>query len=265
MDGEAVETVPGALQAYLADRDVACPHCKYNLRGVTATVCPECGRDLELCLRENHPLALRRGLLALALLWLLAIGGVQAARCGRDVYQTAGRSQWFQTLSTIRSRTTPITLATVPTVSSGTVTVTGPTSAAAVPATGRSDGTTNNSTTTYTMSGAPAAGGGARGPIILQRGGATTITSGGTVRIITPGTMTVTPTLAWTNVSPVQWVRLGAWSVAAGLGLVGALLLLAYRRRTPTARAMRIMMTAAWAGFAIAAGIEIHTLVAEVI
>ena len=34
------------LAAYLAERDVACPGCGYNLRGVTGGVCPECGREL---------------------------------------------------------------------------------------------------------------------------------------------------------------------------------------------------------------------------
>ncbi|MEZ6318559.1 MAG: hypothetical protein R3B49_07385 [Phycisphaerales bacterium] len=34
------------LTAYLADRDVACPKCRYNLRGVTGGVCPECGVGL---------------------------------------------------------------------------------------------------------------------------------------------------------------------------------------------------------------------------
>lgn len=36
------------LQAFLADRDVPCPHCGYNLRGLQAPVCPECKHDLQL-------------------------------------------------------------------------------------------------------------------------------------------------------------------------------------------------------------------------
>lgn len=36
---------PGAeLRALLADRDVACPGCGYNLRGLAGEVRPECGR-----------------------------------------------------------------------------------------------------------------------------------------------------------------------------------------------------------------------------
>ncbi len=34
---------PEALKAYLAERDMACLGCGYNLRGLTQTVCPECG------------------------------------------------------------------------------------------------------------------------------------------------------------------------------------------------------------------------------
>lgn len=36
------------LRAFLADRDVPCPHCGYNLRGLQAGVCPECKHDLQL-------------------------------------------------------------------------------------------------------------------------------------------------------------------------------------------------------------------------
>lgn len=36
------------LLEYVADRDVACPSCTYNLRGLTTSRCPECGRELKL-------------------------------------------------------------------------------------------------------------------------------------------------------------------------------------------------------------------------
>ncbi len=36
------------LEAYLAERDVPCPSCAYNLRGVRTGKCPECGRTLSL-------------------------------------------------------------------------------------------------------------------------------------------------------------------------------------------------------------------------
>lgn len=40
--------VPDLLRAYLADRDVSCPMCGYNLRGLTSARCPECGEAIEL-------------------------------------------------------------------------------------------------------------------------------------------------------------------------------------------------------------------------
>ena len=43
------------LLAYLRDRDVTCPLCKYNLRGLTTPRCPECGRDLELTVAVSVP------------------------------------------------------------------------------------------------------------------------------------------------------------------------------------------------------------------
>ncbi len=36
------------LRAFLADRDIACPVCRYNLRGLPSTSCPECGAQLDL-------------------------------------------------------------------------------------------------------------------------------------------------------------------------------------------------------------------------
>ncbi len=38
----------GALREYLATRDVPCPSCGYNLRGVPASTCPECAMPLDL-------------------------------------------------------------------------------------------------------------------------------------------------------------------------------------------------------------------------
>jgi hypothetical protein len=36
------------LVSYLSEQDAACPSCRYNLRGVRAAACPECGRALRL-------------------------------------------------------------------------------------------------------------------------------------------------------------------------------------------------------------------------
>ncbi len=36
------------LTQFLADRDVTCARCGYNLHGVASSACPECGDDLQL-------------------------------------------------------------------------------------------------------------------------------------------------------------------------------------------------------------------------
>lgn len=36
------------LREYLADHDALCPYCKYNLRGIPASRCPECASNLDL-------------------------------------------------------------------------------------------------------------------------------------------------------------------------------------------------------------------------
>ncbi len=40
------------LAVYCRDRDVACPHCRYNLRDNKSRRCPECGRAIELGLHR---------------------------------------------------------------------------------------------------------------------------------------------------------------------------------------------------------------------
>lgn len=37
-----------ALAAFLAQRDITCPNCHYNLRGLQSDQCPECGLGLAL-------------------------------------------------------------------------------------------------------------------------------------------------------------------------------------------------------------------------
>ena len=57
------------LAAFLADRDVQCPRCGYNLRGITSGRCPECGDPLELRVGLVWPKqkAMLTGLIGLAL------------------------------------------------------------------------------------------------------------------------------------------------------------------------------------------------------
>ncbi len=54
------------LSAFLADRDAACPVCRYNLRAVQGDRCPECGTHLQLQVGQA---VVRYG----AYLWLFAL------------------------------------------------------------------------------------------------------------------------------------------------------------------------------------------------
>jgi hypothetical protein len=44
-----------ALREFLGSRDVPCPLCGYNLRGLTGTMCPECARELRLSVGLVEP------------------------------------------------------------------------------------------------------------------------------------------------------------------------------------------------------------------
>ncbi len=48
MGMEMREQGAGDLRGFLADRDVLCPVCEYNLRGLTDMRCPECGTSIDL-------------------------------------------------------------------------------------------------------------------------------------------------------------------------------------------------------------------------
>ncbi len=58
------------LRHYLADQDIVCPGCGYNLRGLQTDACPECDQRLELVIRRADA---RTGILMLTLVGL-AIG-----------------------------------------------------------------------------------------------------------------------------------------------------------------------------------------------
>ena len=42
------------LRQYLVGRDVPCPKCGYDLRGLEGVKCPECGRPVRLCIECRH-------------------------------------------------------------------------------------------------------------------------------------------------------------------------------------------------------------------
>jgi hypothetical protein len=48
---------PALLNAFLAERDVPCPRCGYNLRSLVGRRCPECGDELTLRIGLVEPRA----------------------------------------------------------------------------------------------------------------------------------------------------------------------------------------------------------------
>jgi hypothetical protein len=62
------------LLAYLSNRDVGCPLCEYNLRGLTSPRCPECGRELKLSVGLVEPYLRAWMLLAFAIFAAAGIG-----------------------------------------------------------------------------------------------------------------------------------------------------------------------------------------------
>lgn len=78
------------LKLYLADRDVPCPGCKYNLRGLRDERCPECNSDLAIAVGLVEPkqaaflagavaLGAGVGFHAMILVWLVWIKTVNRA------------------------------------------------------------------------------------------------------------------------------------------------------------------------------------------
>ncbi|MEQ8770763.1 MAG: hypothetical protein RIB60_09685 [Phycisphaerales bacterium] len=58
---------PTELELYLAERDVPCPGCGYNLRGLTEAACPECARAVDVSELEypsSRAVSIRAGLIA---------------------------------------------------------------------------------------------------------------------------------------------------------------------------------------------------------
>lgn len=54
MDESRTELVR-ALEAFVAERDVPCPGCGYNLRGLGGSRCPECGLEVRLGVQLEDP------------------------------------------------------------------------------------------------------------------------------------------------------------------------------------------------------------------
>jgi hypothetical protein len=84
------------LRAYLADRDAACPRCRYNLRGVQESTCPECGGPVALGIGDSTGARAARLLAAAVLLWVAIASGMGAARSARAALEESQVSNGVQ-------------------------------------------------------------------------------------------------------------------------------------------------------------------------
>ena len=86
MEDQACMT--GFLREFVRDRDVPCPTCKYNLRDLASTVCPECGEAPILRLQAENPrvavlvlgllpLAMTLGFFAIVTLFVVAVSIIE--------------------------------------------------------------------------------------------------------------------------------------------------------------------------------------------
>lgn len=94
-----------ALIAFLSDRDEPCPACGYNLRGVEASQCPECGGPLRLSLARRQRLGGWAPLLLLVFGWLFLAGGMNSYRQVRVLQETQlAQQQAASRVGAIRSQ-----------------------------------------------------------------------------------------------------------------------------------------------------------------
>jgi hypothetical protein len=223
--------------AFLADQDVACPKCGYNLRGVGEPTCPECGREIELALASPGR---SRGYLLFVLLalgWVLIAGGMNA----------------YRTWKVVQTEATPRRQTLVTFTSAGSFSTSGP--GGTTTRTWRS--TSGTPTVTFNTQG---------GVTVTTPSGVTTVPAG---RVpaggsaggwTTTGPVAVTPARpaaakwAWANVSQRTWINLGWWSGLGVLALGTLMVVLVRRRRFDRHSPPRGIMIAACALFVLYAG-----------
>lgn len=120
--------VPAAelLRACLAQRDVPCPTCKYNLRGCVSAACPECGTTIVLSIDAQRQRWVPPLLAFLAFGWVLTAGLLNTARNAHTAYQYAQVRTFFGTSALIQGQ---VRISTGP---GGTITFGGPSSSGAL-------------------------------------------------------------------------------------------------------------------------------------
>lgn len=88
-----------SLAAFLADRDVECPSCGYQLRGVNSTACPECGRVLRINDLRSSQVVLKKWVLP-ALIAVIALALVPfAVWMARSIDSAGTQDKLYMVLS----------------------------------------------------------------------------------------------------------------------------------------------------------------------
>ncbi len=219
------------LREYLATRDIPCPGCGYNLRGVQDPVCPECGGEVELSVTRA---AGGRGwlwLLVLALGWVLLAAGMHTTRSALAARDEARVISGMQVLvsssfSFSSSGASPVV------INRGGFT--SPSGAAA------------RSPITVLPSPSRTVSGGSASPVTIttRPGGSLTISGGPAV--VTPGR-----TMAWSQVRIPTWIALGVSSLLAIVAAVLLVFVIVRRRVIVRLGPSRGMVGAALAIFAV--------------
>lgn len=79
------------MTGFVADRDVACPACTYNLQGLAGSNCPECGLELRLTVQLTEP---SLGVLMGALAGLFGMAGAAGFVVAGFVLLSAYYGDW---------------------------------------------------------------------------------------------------------------------------------------------------------------------------
>ncbi|MAY75420.1 MAG: hypothetical protein CMJ31_12050 [Phycisphaerae bacterium] len=79
------------LANFLRDHDAVCPVCRYNVRGLTDPVCPECGVPLSLTVGTSEP---RLGLWLTTLVVVASAGGFLMIAGGALVVSAVMYNDW---------------------------------------------------------------------------------------------------------------------------------------------------------------------------
>lgn len=80
-----------ALEVFVAERDVPCPGCGYNLRGLGGSVCPECGLEVRLGVQLEEP---AMGALMVTLAALFSVVGASGALLLAVLWVSAAYGDW---------------------------------------------------------------------------------------------------------------------------------------------------------------------------